>query len=184
MRIDISNDNERAVSPVIGVILMVAITVILAAVIGTFVLGLGDQVSQSTPQATLSVDDVKTYNPDGGTDRNLSVVLGHDGGDDIGAADTSIVLDQANGGPSVTFSNLNATEESLSTAGTANITYSNVAPGTPSGTAQNLETVQFGDTYVFGSPLAEGTAPSDGDVTVTIIDKASDQIIAEKTGSL
>jgi flagellin-like protein len=31
--------DERAVSPVIGVILMAAITVILAAVIGTFVLG-------------------------------------------------------------------------------------------------------------------------------------------------
>ncbi|WP_345775624.1 type IV pilin N-terminal domain-containing protein [Haloferax sp. Q22] len=34
--------DDTAVSPVIGVILMVAITVILAAVIGTFVLGLGD----------------------------------------------------------------------------------------------------------------------------------------------
>jgi flagellin-like protein len=37
----------KAVSPVIGVILMVAITVILAAVIGTFVLGLGEQVEQN-----------------------------------------------------------------------------------------------------------------------------------------
>jgi flagellin-like protein len=34
--------DERAVPPVIGVILMVAITVILAAVIAAFVLGLGD----------------------------------------------------------------------------------------------------------------------------------------------
>jgi len=39
--------DDSAVSPVIGVILMVAITVILAAVIGTFVLGLGDQVEQN-----------------------------------------------------------------------------------------------------------------------------------------
>ena len=39
--------DERGVSPVIGVILMVAITVILAAVIGTFVLGLGDSVQQN-----------------------------------------------------------------------------------------------------------------------------------------
>jgi flagellin-like protein len=38
---------DDAVSPVIGVILMVAITVILAAVIGTFVLGLGEQVEQN-----------------------------------------------------------------------------------------------------------------------------------------
>ncbi|MCE8423204.1 MAG: type IV pilin N-terminal domain-containing protein, partial [Candidatus Methanoperedens sp.] len=35
--------NEDAVSPVIGVILMVAITVILAAVIAAFVFGLGGQ---------------------------------------------------------------------------------------------------------------------------------------------
>lgn len=42
----IGNEEERAVSPVIGVILMVAITVILAAVIAAFVLDLGQ--SQST----------------------------------------------------------------------------------------------------------------------------------------
>ena len=48
--------NDDAVSPVIGVILMVAITVILAAVIGTFVLGLGDNV-QETPTAGVSVDE-------------------------------------------------------------------------------------------------------------------------------
>lgn len=35
---------------------MVAITVILAAVIGTFVLGLGDQVSDSAPQASFDFE--------------------------------------------------------------------------------------------------------------------------------
>jgi len=55
---DIKNflSESRAVSPVIGVILMVAITVILAAVIGTFVLGLGDQVGDTAPQASFSFD--------------------------------------------------------------------------------------------------------------------------------
>ncbi|MEF8783170.1 MAG: type IV pilin N-terminal domain-containing protein [Haloarculaceae archaeon] len=48
--------DDSAVSPVIGVILMVAITVILAAVIATFVLGLGDQVSDTAPQASFDVD--------------------------------------------------------------------------------------------------------------------------------
>jgi len=51
-------DDDRAVSPVIGVILMVAITVILAAVIGTFVLGLGDQVQSTTPQASFGFETV------------------------------------------------------------------------------------------------------------------------------
>jgi len=47
---------DDAVSPVIGVILMVAITVILAAVIATFVLGLGEQVSDTTPNASFTTD--------------------------------------------------------------------------------------------------------------------------------
>lgn len=49
------NETDRAVSPVIGVILMVAITVILAAVIGSFVLGLGDQLDSQGPQVSLGV---------------------------------------------------------------------------------------------------------------------------------
>jgi len=55
-------DDERAVSPVIGVILMVAITVILAAVIGAFVLDLG-QGQQGNVNAGVSVDK----NPSAGT---------------------------------------------------------------------------------------------------------------------
>lgn len=46
----------EAVSPVIGVILMVAITVILAAVIGTFVLGLGENVG-TTSSAGVQVSE-------------------------------------------------------------------------------------------------------------------------------
>ena len=40
-------ESEDAVSPVIGVILMVAITVILAAVIGAFVLGMGSGIQKT-----------------------------------------------------------------------------------------------------------------------------------------
>ena len=58
--------DERAVSPVIGVILMVAITVILAAVIGTFVLGLGDNV-QTNVQAGASAQYDRVDGSAGGT---------------------------------------------------------------------------------------------------------------------
>jgi flagellin-like protein len=47
--------DDDAVSPVIGVILMVAITVILAAVIAAFVLGLGD-TSDPGPQVSFDYD--------------------------------------------------------------------------------------------------------------------------------
>jgi flagellin-like protein len=49
-------ETDRGVSPVIGVILMVAITVILAAVIGTFVLDIGGSLSQSAPSATFEAE--------------------------------------------------------------------------------------------------------------------------------
>jgi flagellin-like protein len=71
--------DDDAVSPVIGVILMVAITVILAAVIASFVLGLGDQAQQTTPQASFS------WNYDeSGSDTGV-ITLTHDGGDSIEA---------------------------------------------------------------------------------------------------
>jgi flagellin-like protein len=74
---------DRAVSPVIGVILMVAITVILAAVIGTFVLGLGDQVSQSAPQAQFTFEFSDSAS-------NETITVTHDGGDAVEADQLSI----------------------------------------------------------------------------------------------
>ena len=74
--------DETAVSPVIGVILMVAITVILAAVIGTFVLGLGNQLQSSSPSASFSF----SYDSSQG---NLTIT--HDGGDGV-AADQLFVV--------------------------------------------------------------------------------------------
>ncbi|NLV07331.1 type IV pilin [Haloarcula rubripromontorii] len=78
--------DDDAVSPVIGVILMVAITVILAAVIASFVLGLGDQAQQATPQASFSFDyeSDSTYAGDG------NVTITHDGGDTIEAGELYI----------------------------------------------------------------------------------------------
>jgi len=49
--------NDRSVSPVIGVVLMVAVTVILAAVITTFVFGLTNSAaSEGSPAASFSAD--------------------------------------------------------------------------------------------------------------------------------
>jgi len=69
-------NDEKAVSPVIGVILMVAITVILAAVIGAFVLNLGQGLQQTAPQASFSFD----YNG------STNVTITHQSGDSIDAA--------------------------------------------------------------------------------------------------
>lgn len=86
-------DSERAVSPVIGVILMVAITVILAAVIGTFVLGLGDSLGQNA-NAGVSVDKTDTNATvtlvDKGNVQELNVTNGADGTDADSATLTNV----------------------------------------------------------------------------------------------
>ncbi len=75
--------SKRAVSPVIGVILMVAITVILAAVIGAFVLGFGGQLSNTAPQASFEF----SYS-DRPTGTNVTIV--HGGGDTLTASQIEI----------------------------------------------------------------------------------------------
>jgi len=85
---------DRAVSPVIGVILMVAITVILAAVIGTFVLGLGDQVSDNAPQASFSFEFEGSGGFDGGDDDIVNIT--HEGGETIENSTLSVDGDGSN----------------------------------------------------------------------------------------
>ena len=51
--------DETAVSPVIGVILMVAITVILAAVIAAFGFGFGSSMNQKGPTAVITLSNVQ-----------------------------------------------------------------------------------------------------------------------------
>ena len=91
--------NDKAVSPVIGVVLMVAITVILAAAIGSSVFGQG--TAKSAPQANI---DIKAVN----LDDHGTIKFEHLGGDPIHFEDdsTTKVMVSLNGGNSV---DLNAT---------------------------------------------------------------------------
>ena len=58
----VTRKNDEAVSPVIGVILMVAITVILAAVIAAFVFGMSGNISKTKIVAvTVQQPDANTY---------------------------------------------------------------------------------------------------------------------------
>ncbi|WP_255196500.1 type IV pilin [Halorarius litoreus] len=79
--------DEDAVSPVIGVILMVAITVILAAVIGTFVLGLGENVQDSAPQANFQFEYGADYS---GTGNTFDIT--HTGGEDVDASTVTVQI--------------------------------------------------------------------------------------------
>ena len=111
---------ERAVSPVIGVILMVAITVILAAVIGAFVLGIGGE-TDAAPQASLTLIETPTE------DDEFSIE--HRGGDRIDFNDITIIV-SADGetdrlslteGDSPGDSEYLAVPDQISTGDTANV---------------------------------------------------------------
>jgi flagellin-like protein len=86
--------SNRAVSPVIGVILMVAITVILAAVIGAFVLEIGDQ--QETAPSTSFESDQSTdfYYRASWAQANLTTVeISHAGGNTIDITQANVKVE-------------------------------------------------------------------------------------------
>lgn len=82
--------NEEGVSPVIGVILMVAITVILAAVIASFVFGLGANTPKSAPQAQLSISDASD-NLDNDSGETI-LTISHQGGDSLDWNSTKVLI--------------------------------------------------------------------------------------------
>lgn len=78
-------ENEDAVSPVIGTILMVAITVIIAAVIAAFVFGLGTSESKG-PTANIKVNPVPE------TIGIMDMKIQHKGGDRLVSGDWQLSI--------------------------------------------------------------------------------------------
>jgi FlaG/FlaF family flagellin (archaellin) len=78
IREKLTGDN-RGMSTVVGAILVVGITVVLAAIIGGFVFGIGDDLSNTQPQAQIEF----TYDQ-----TNDELVIVHDGGETINNENT------------------------------------------------------------------------------------------------
>ena len=120
-------NNERAVSPVIGVILMVAITVILAAVIGTFVLGLGDSLGDNQPNAQLEISADETADESPGT-----ITIEHTGGDEIRLSEFEIQVRNDDGTAddgSGTLSTVSGGTGTLSVGESATVSFDNPDTG-------------------------------------------------------
>ena len=79
--------NDEAVSPVIGVILMVAITVILAAVIAAFVFGMSGNISK-TKTVAITVQKIDSNN----------IAIMNNGGQDAGQLNVLKVTSDPNTG--------------------------------------------------------------------------------------
>lgn len=79
---------EDAVTPVIGIILVVAITVILAALVGTYALGLGSDVQNAPPNVDFDFDYADT-NATAGVNQ---VTIEHNGGQPIERDNIEVVV--------------------------------------------------------------------------------------------
>ncbi len=132
---------DRAVSPVIGVILMVAITVILAAVIGTFVLGLGDSVQQSSPSASFGFD----Y--EDGSDYNVTVT--HEGGDSIEASQLN-----------VSYTNSSGTSQSDAWKGSDPVTAGSSSTHEGVGSGEDVRVIWTSNDGSSSQTIGSSTAPS------------------------
>ncbi|WMW24290.1 type IV pilin N-terminal domain-containing protein [Methanolobus sediminis] len=148
--------NEDAVSPVIGVILMVAITVILAAVIAAFVFGMGPP--EQAPQASIRASATEVT---------------------VGANDYSIVQLEHQGGDEVT---LTTSATKFSVGGTGAI-YGDVQDYFTAGDRLYIGTYGNGTYTVANTTAGTNAAANIGNSTetvdITIIDVGSQQMIAD-----
>ncbi|MCD4765134.1 MAG: type IV pilin N-terminal domain-containing protein [Methanosarcinales archaeon] len=96
--------NEEAVSPVLGVILMVAITVIVATIIAVFMFGVGEP--DEAPQAKLKF-----------TANATDVLIKHEGGDALLLRECLITITNADDGASISGPNYAFDTEGTLTAG-------------------------------------------------------------------
>jgi len=143
--------DDDAVSPVIGVILMVAITVILAAVIGAFVLDLGgNQESAPTASWSFSYED----NDNGYGDSDDYVEISHDGGDDIDSSSLSYTVggDDVSGTTGLDWA---SSEPSTWNAGT-----SAQIEGTEVNAGDSVEIIWSASSGDSSSVIAEGEVPN------------------------
>ncbi|NHN42337.1 type IV pilin [Halorubellus sp. JP-L1] len=80
--------DDDAVSPVIGVVLMVAVTVILSAAVGAFVLDIGSAVTEQQPTAVIEFEFDESASPS-------TVTLRHNGGDELETSTLRVAIDGA-----------------------------------------------------------------------------------------
>lgn len=158
--------DEGAVAPVIGIVLVVAIAVILAAVVGAFTLGIGAETTQTAPQASLTVENIDTS--------TNNVTLTHGGSDPITFSETDIKFE--NSSASITFQSGVGTDTKFQTGDTL------IISSDGSG-AVETNVLLMGSGFQYGdNTLGQGAEFDNGEsVTITFVDQPSGQVIAEKS---
>jgi len=164
---------------------MVAITVILAAVIGTFVLGLGDSLEQA-PQSQLNTEDASDTSPvapgdAGGGDTYGILSINHGGGDAIGDGEYRIRVRPPSGSWHVVHNSSTAQGSfTISDDGTSDTaTVSIGADPNEFSVGQSVE-VEF-NAYTDADDTDSDKIAFTGDWDVQIIHVPSDSILLDET---
>ncbi|AGB36147.1 type IV pilin [Natronococcus occultus] len=150
-----SSDTERAVSPVIGVVLMVAVTVVLSAVIAGFVMEMGDGMEDSLEATGAASFD---FDADDGV---MTVSLVSEGNADeweiVGDVEDSPVTEINGAGEAVTLACSDDTGNDDSTDGESNEELTAAETGTISVTASidGGSSTVIGDTEYDCSDVAD-----------------------------
>lgn len=153
---------DRAVSPLIGVVLMVAMTVLLAAAIGNFVLAIGDDAENRAPAVRFAVDADAAAG---------HITLAHQGGEDVVGAETAILVTNESSGVTLRFAP--TSEDVLSTGGDVVLDLD---------ASPNAEISPSSD--VWGGTAASGAFPGvspGASYTVEVIDLGSDRVFFDVT---
>lgn len=174
--------DARGVSPVIGVILMVAITVILAAVVAAFALGVGEGTNEAAPTVgqttgSLASNDVS----DGGIVR-----IGHEAGDSIETSNIEIQVDASDPcGKQGRLVSLPVNTNNAVDSG--NIENDNIFDERPLSLApidaSALHEPEFsaGQELVFRIPNSDCSIRDGDEVLITVIHTQTDTVIFEET---
>lgn len=90
MSVTLHPHEDRAVATVLGVVLLLATTLVLAAAVGGFALDAGEQSLQTTPHPAIGVDDAQQdFDPDAAS---AFATITHEGGDRVALSDVEIVV--------------------------------------------------------------------------------------------
>lgn len=182
-----SRGKDTAISPTIGVILMVAIVVVIAAVVGTAALGIGSGTSGTT-QADIDARIIEDGTYSGASD----IVLTHKAGDEIPVKDIELQMSMPSG--KVTVENLPVNATTVPCPTIAEVNEEHTAGGDGFLRGGSCWTGRFADTgddektwapgdrgVVFVRALKQsGASPSMefGDtVEVTVVDEGTETVV-------
>lgn len=188
---------DRAVTPVVSTILMVAIVVILAATVSVFFLAIGEDVTEPAPNVADTTGEFAVTPPNERAGSNQIVRIEHRAGDDVAVENIEIIIRAS--GPALdtearlvdlpTDSFFSNAIDSSNIQGNSNLIDTRNRPPNQVIIPEDSNTWAVGDTIQFrtateGADFRDGedrTGPEADELEVIIVHTPSNAILSEHT---